>query len=82
MQGLIGTWMVTSCLTVMIVSFFLSSDQLGYQVAFPVCLYIMHRSMIALKYGTLSPSEYRYNIAQFLKGLTLIPEVYASLTAK
>jgi hypothetical protein len=44
----------------MIVAYIKSEDKnLGISIVFPISLYIMHRCMVALKYGTLSPSEYR-----------------------
>jgi hypothetical protein len=44
---------------VTIIAYSLTPEDLGFEIAFPICLYIMHRSMVALKYGTLSPTEYR-----------------------
>lgn len=43
----------------MIIAIVLSPEQIGLQYIFPAMVYLMHRFMVALKYGTLSPSEYR-----------------------
>lgn len=36
-----------------------SRDGIGFQALFPIFLYVAHRLMIAFKYATLSPGEYR-----------------------
>ena len=43
----------------MLVAYFMSPVDLQGGIYVPICLYLIHRSMIALKYATLSPSEYR-----------------------
>jgi hypothetical protein len=37
----------------------LSRDDIGFQSLFPIFLYLSHRLMVAFKYATLSPTEYR-----------------------
>jgi hypothetical protein len=58
-QLLFSEWIFFGCMLLTIIAYFLTPEDLGFEVAFPICLYIMHRSMVALKYGTLSPTEYR-----------------------
>lgn len=43
----------------MVLSAIMSTEKIGMQVVFPIGVYVIHRFMVALKYGTLSPSEYR-----------------------
>lgn len=53
-------WFFSASLIITTIAYKMSPEDLGFEIAFPVCLYIMHRTMVALKYGTLSPTEYRY----------------------
>jgi hypothetical protein len=52
-------WFFWAILMIMLVAYALAPEDLGYDVAFNVCLYIMHRCVVSLKYGTLSSTEYK-----------------------
>ena len=53
-----STWLFSILFTLMIISIPLSEEFIGIQCTFPCMLYLIHRVMVSLKYGTLSPSEY------------------------
>ena len=59
-----------------VICVFLSPEYIGYQSLFPIFLYVTHRLMIAFKYATLSPTEYRSII--FFD--SLIPSLLACFT--
>lgn len=58
LQG-VTTLITQSMMLLMIVSAYIAYDEVGSQVLFPIGVYCMHRLMVGLKYGTLSPTEYR-----------------------
>ena len=57
--GIVWNWLTPGIFYTMVVLHFGQCSDLQMSLLFPVLLYSMHRAMVALKYATLSPSEYR-----------------------
>jgi hypothetical protein len=57
--ALLFAYLVPACFYLTIICSILSRDDIGFQSLFPIFLYLSHRLMIAFKYATLSPTEYR-----------------------
>lgn len=55
----IGNYAAIATFYIMIIAFIKAPENIGLQFIFPLGVFLMHRFMVSVKYGTLSPSEYR-----------------------
>mmetsp|Transcript_766 Transcript_766/g.1273 ORF Transcript_766/g.1273 Transcript_766/m.1273 type:complete len:587 (-) Transcript_766:111-1871(-) len=58
-QGMIFSWFISLAALTMVIAAINAPENIGNQILFPICLVVMHRLMVSLKYATLSATEYR-----------------------
>lgn len=57
-RNILANWIFPLAIFISIITAQYLPDRIGHGCYVPVCIFLIHRFMIALKYGTMSQSEY------------------------